>query len=637
MRSYLIPVKRILLQLLLLLSCYFVSRCAFALINHAHFEGLTLGGFLNICFHALRYDISALLAINALYIVLLLLPLPLWKIPKWEPITQWIFILTNTFALMFEVSDWAYFKFNLKRSTADVLNMVSRKGDFLVLLPRFILDYWYVPLCFIVLLWLFIKINNKIRRATPLVDRLYNIKVALGQLAILIVTAGLCLIGIRGGLQYVPIGVRNAVQATDPKFVPLVINTPFSIINTFENDALEDVHYFPSSELPKYFNATKEYTDNGSFKPKNVVVIIVESLSKEFTRLGEGKSYTPFIDSLMDEGLVCTQAYANALHSAEGIPAVVAGLPSLMDEPISTSIYSTEHITSLPNTLKTMGYSSAFYHGGTNGTMSFDVFCADAGFDKYFGRTEYHDEDDYDGNWGIWDEPFLQYFADGLGKMKPPFFATVFTLSSHPPYKLPPQYETVIPADSFPMHRSIAYTDIALRKFFEKAAHEPWYKNTLFVLTADHCSPVAAHSYYEANMGAYAIPIVYYAPGDSTLKGNYDKLTQQIDILPSVLNYLGYTKPFFAFGKSIFNKKADRFTVNYINGSYQVVRNNYLLQSVYTQPRALFSFPADSLCRNNLKDVKKDEAKQMLDYLKAFIQVYHSSVIHNQLWLETKK
>lgn len=636
MRSYLIPVKRILLQLLLLLACYFVSRCAFTLINHSHFEGLTFLGFLNISFHALRYDISALLAINALYILLVLLPLPLWKIPKWELITQWLFIVTNTIALMFEVSDWAYFKYNLKRSTADVLNMVSRKGDFLSLLPRFILDYWYVPLCFIVLLWAFIKINNKIRRATPLTAKQYTVKTALLQLITMTLVAGLCLVGIRGGLQYVPIGVRNAVQATEPKFVPIVINTPFSIINTFENDALEDVHYFKESELPKYFNTTKQYP-HAAFKNKNVVVIIVESLSKEFTRLGPGKSYMPFLDSLMGHAYVCTQAYANALHSAEGIPAVIAGLPSLMDEPISTSIYSTEHITSLPNVLKAKGYSSAFYHGGTNGTMSFDVFCADAGFDKYFGRTEYHNEEDYDGNWGIWDEPFLQYFADGIGKMQPPFFATVFTLSSHPPYKLPAQYEQVIPADSFPMHRSIAYTDMALRRFFEKAAHEPWYNNTLFVITADHCSPVAANKYYESNMGSYAIPIIYYAPGDTTLRGANNELTQQIDILPSVLNYLGYAEPFFAFGNSIFDKGTKRFTVNYISGSYQMVRNNYLLQSVYTQPKALYAFPLDSLCRNNLVDIKKDEANQELDYLKAFIQVYHSSVIHNKLWLGTKK
>jgi len=636
MRSYLIPVKRILLQLLLLLACYFVSRCAFTLINHSHFDGLTFAGFLNISFHALRYDISALLAINALYILLVLLPLPLWKISKWELITQWLFIVTNTIALMFEVSDWAYFKYNLKRSTADVLNMVSRKGDFLSLLPRFILDYWYVPLCFIVLLWAFIKINNKIRRATPLTAKQYSVKTALLQLITMIVVAGLCVIGIRGGLQYVPIGVRNAVQATEPKFVPIVINTPFSIINTFENDALEDMHYFKEPELPKYFNTTKQYTHN-TFKNKNVVVIIVESLSKEFTRLGPGKSYMPFLDSLMGQAYVCTQAYANALHSAEGIPAVVAGLPSLMDEPISTSIYSTEHITSLPNVLKAKGYSSAFYHGGTNGTMSFDVFCADAGFDKYFGRTEYHNEEDYDGNWGIWDEPFLQYFADGIGKMQPPFFATVFTLSSHPPYKLPAQYEQVIPADSFPMHRSIAYTDMALRRFFEKAAHEPWYNNTLFVITADHCSPVAANKYYGSNMGSYAIPIIYYAPGDTTLRGANNELTQQIDILPSVLNYLGYAEPFFAFGNSIFDKGAKRFTVNYISGSYQMVRNNYLLQSVYTQPKALYVFPLDSLCRNNLIDTKKDEANHALDYLKAFIQVYHSSVIHNKLWLGTKK
>lgn len=631
------PLRRIALQLLLLLFCYFICRCVFTLINIKEFHDLTLTEFGNISLHALRYDISALLAVNALYILLLLLPFPMGRIKGWGTFTQWVFVITNSIALIFEISDWAYFPYNFKRATADVLNMVSRKGDFWILLPRFIIDYWYVPLGVVIMIFLLLKGNKLIRHITPLYrsDK-YNFGIALAQTAVLTLVAGLALVGIRGGVQYIPIGVRNAVQVTEPEYTPIVINTPFSIINTFQNDELPIVHYFPDAELSSYFNTQKQYTQH-AYKEKNVVLIIVESFSKEFTKIGDTISYTPFIDSLMDRSFVCTQAYANALHSAEGIPAIVAGIPSLMDEPISTSIYNNDHFTTLPNILKLKGYSSAFYHGGTNGTMSFDVFCAGAGYDKYYGRTEYNNENDYDGNWGIWDEPFLQYFAAGISKMKPPFFATVFTLSSHPPYKIPEQYVNQIPEDSLPIHRCITYTDMALRKFFETASKQPWYNNTLFVITADHCSPQSGAPYYQSNMGEYAIPLIYYAPGDNSLKGYNNRLTQHIDILPSVLDYLGYNKPFFAFGNSVFDKKAIPFTINYINSTHQLVIDNKLLRTVNMQPRGVFQFPQDSMCSDNLIDQYTGIARPGVTSLKAFIQIYNSALISNKMWIDPAK
>lgn len=635
-QQLLAPLRRISLQLLLLLCCYFISRCAFTIINIKQFHNLSLGNFATIALHAIRYDISALLAINAFYILLLLLPFPLGRIPYWNNITQWIFIITNSIALLFEVSDWAYFPYNFKRATADVLNMVSRKGDFWSLLPRFVIDYWYVPLGAAFIIFILIKGNNLIRRITPLYTGKYTLATAAAQTGILLLVAALSLVGIRGGLQYIPIGVRNAVQATEPEYTPIVINTPFSIITTFQNDKLPDVKYFPEAELSKYFNTRKQFA-NDQFNNKNVVLIIVESFSKEFTKIGSPTSYTPFIDSLMDHSFVCTQAYANALHSAEGIPAIIAGIPSLMDEPVSTSIYNNNHFTTLPNVLKLKGYSSAFYHGGTNGTMSFDVFCASAGYDKYYGRSEYNNEEDYDGNWGIWDEPFLQFFAHGISNMKQPFFATVFTLSSHPPYKIPEKYINQLPEDSLPIHRCIAYTDIALRRFFETASRQSWYNNTLFIITADHCSPMSAIPYYQHNMGAYAIPLIYYAPGDAKLKGYNNRLTQHIDILPSVLDYLGYSDSVFAFGNSVFRHDTRPYAINYISNSHQLVIDSDLLQTINLQPRGLYQFPLDSICNNNLLQKYMSVAQPRLHDLKAFIQIYNSALINNNMWINTSK
>lgn len=632
MKPLLAPIKRILLQILLLLCCYFISRCCFTLINFRLFSEITLDDFLWLSFFGLRYDLSAIFALNILYFFLLLVPLPVWRWKKWERFTQTLFITVNVIAFLFELSDWAYYPYNFKRATADVLNMVSRKGDFWSLLPGFIVDYWYVPLAVIALIFLLVKANRWIVKKTPVtpVPGKAWWQVSLVQAVLLLVVVGLSVVGIRGGLQYIPIGLRNAVQVADSRFVPIVVNTPFSIITTFATPGLERVKYLPEAEAQRMVNTTKDYR-NGVFVPKNVVVIILESFSKEFTKLGGLKSYTPFLDSLMDHSMLCKQGFANAQQSATGIPAIISGIPSLMEEAFTTSNYGTNHIDALPGLLRKKGYETAFYHGGTNGTMSFDIFAAAAGYNKYYGRTEYNNKKDYDGNWGIWDEPFLQYFADGLNKTRQPFMASVFTLSSHPPFTIPPGYQGKLPQGTLPVHPVVAYTDIALRKFFATASQQPWYRNTLFVITADHCSPTNSGGYYRRNMGNYAIPIFFYAPGDPALQGVINEPVQQIDILPSVLDYLHYDKPFFAFGNSIFRKDAPRFVITENNGNYQWLMNGYLLQTTLVKNKALYAYPMDSAGFFNLLTKQPAAADILQRQLKAFIQVYHEDLISNKM------
>lgn len=636
MKTTLQPVKRLLLQIILLLLFYFLSRSIFTLINLEKFPGLTLSEFLNIALHGMRYDISAIISVNALYIVLLMLPLPIWRWTKWQVALQWLFVLTNSIAFAFEISDWAYFPFALKRSTIDVLDMISRQGDFLNLLPHFLVDYWFVPLSLGVIITVLYFTNKWVARKAPLdtPPSLSTPTLVFSQTLRLAVVTSLAVIGMRGGLQYIPIGNSNALQVAGNTYVPIVLNTPFSIMHSYSGQ-LEEVHIYPETELKKYFNPVKTYGDK-SFTDKNVVYIVLEGFSKQFTGIGGRTSYTPFLDSLMQQAYVCRNGYANALHSAEGIPAIISGMPSLMEEPFTTSSYGTNRLTSLPALLKEKGYETAFFHGGTNGTMSFDIYAANAGFSRYFGRNEYPNPKDYDGHWGIWDEPYLQYFAGELSKMKQPFVASVFTLTSHDPFKVPEQYKNVLPKGTLKVHQTIAYADMALRKFFAKASQEPWFNNTLFIITADHCSPESDDEYYSsANMGRYAIPIVFYAPGDPAMKGGTDQIVQQIDILPTVLDYLGYSEPFFAFGNSAFRSDERRFVVNAHSGSYQWYMDGFLLTSHDLNPQAVYDFHTDSLCRNNIMEEQKARAEsELIPYFKAFVQLYRSSVINNRLIAE---
>ncbi len=633
MKALLPSLKRIFFQILLLLLCYFLSRLAFTLINHHRFSGLGVAGFLRLCFYALRFDFSTIVTINALYFVMLLLPLPLWRMPRWERFTQYWFLATNTIAFAFEVSDWAYFPFTLKRATNDVLDMITRSSDFLKLLPHFLTDYWYAPIGFILLIWLFIKANNFIRSKTKLnvpPDFSMSWIIGLWQFVAMILIVGICIIGMRGGLQLIPLGNGNALQVTSNQYVPIVLNTPFSIMHSYSGK-MEEVHFFSEETLGQYFPPVKQYKDR-QFSKKNVVVIILESFSKEFTGIGGRKSYTPFLDSLMQHALVCHHAFANSLHSAEGIPAILSGMPSLMEEPITTSSYGTDRLTSLPALLQEEGYETAFYHGGSNGTMSFDIYASNAGFQHYYGRTEYANDRDYDGNWGIWDEPFFQYFARGLSAMKQPFMASVFSLSSHDPFKVPAKYASVLPQGSLPIHQTIAYTDLALRKFFQKASEQSWFANTLFVITADHAAPVSKDPYYSSlNMGAYSIPVIFYSPALDLHTGFTDTLFQQIDILPTVLDMLGYQKPFFAFGQSLYHTQQPRFVVNELTGSYQWYMDDFLLTANEMKPQALYDFRSDSLCKNNLIKDSTEVAGKMISRFHAFVQFYRSALIHNKL------
>ena len=632
MKHFLRPLKRLILQALLLLVLYFFSRICFTLINLNHFDGLTVRGFFRLSFFAIRYDLSAICALNILYSFLLFLPSPTWRWPRWERFTQGVFIFCNGLAFLFELADWAYFPYNFKRATGDVLKLVATKGDFWSVLPDYLISYWYIPIAMAVFIFLLIKANNYIRKAASLISTSkggYSWIDALVQLALLAIVFGALAIGVRGGLQYIPMGVRNAVQVTKSEFIPIVINTPFSIITTLKSPSLQETQYMSDQEAKKLMPFLHHY-QNGMLRKKNIVVLIIESGSKEFTALGGRESYTPFLDSLMGKSLVCTQGFANGQTSAEGIPAIIAGIPSLMDEAFMTSDYGTDRITALPEILKPEGYESAFYHGGTNGTMSFDVFSAAAGYDHYFGRTEYHNEADYDGAWGIWDEPFLQYAVKNMSGMKQPFFASVFTVTSHPPYHLPKGYKERLPKGPLPIQQCIAYTDQAIRKFFRTAAAQPWYDNTLFVITADHCSPQNSGGFYGQGLGQYAIPILFFAPGDTTLKGFVDTPVQQLDIMPSVLDYIGYHHPFFGFGNSLFNER-DHRVITYNNEAYQWLQDGYLLEATAMKPTAYYVYPADSNSRHNLLQQGFPPQIPLLRNLKAFVQRYEHVLIHNQM------
>ena len=286
-----------------------------------------------------------------------------------------------------------------------------------------------------------------------------------------------------------PLQLITASKFTTPALFPLIYNTPFTILHTMKGDGLKPLHYFDHQKAKQYFDPVVEISSLKNQKKDNVIIIILESFSYDYVScVSKKKGYTPFLDSLAAYSLLFDNAFANGKKSIEAVPSILASLPNLLEEPYITSQYGSNTIAGLPFVLKGKGYETSFFHGGRNGTMGFDNFCKAAGVQKYFGMNEYIGPEAYDGDWGIRDEEFLQFFAGELSKMKQPFFSSVFTISSHHPYTVPQKYKNRFRGGNLPIYKSIEYADYSLQQFFNRIKHEPWYNHTLFVFTADHAA-----------------------------------------------------------------------------------------------------------------------------------------------------
>jgi phosphoglycerol transferase MdoB-like AlkP superfamily enzyme len=411
-------------------------------------------------------------------------------------------------------------------------------------------------------------------------------------------------------------------------------------MRTAKANVIEKVNYFSSEqELDQVFTPLRIPKDTIPFKPQNIVIIILESFSKEFIGAynkdldgGNYKGYTPFLDSLIGVSYAYQYSLANGRKSIDAMPSVISSIPSI-EVPYVLSHFSGNKVNSLASLLKRKNYYTAFFHGAPNGSMGFDAFANLSGCDNYFGKTEYNNDDDFDGIWGIWDEPFLQYFANQMNTFKQPFYTTLFTVSSHHPYNLPDGYENKFRAGPHPVHRTIGYTDYALKRFFKTASAMPWFNNTLFVITADHASAEINVPQYNSAWGYFSIPVFFYRPNENG-GGLKPEIIQQIDIMPTVLGYLHYNQPYVAFGRDIINDSTKPFAFNYLNNAYQIFQGDYLLQFDGKNATSLYQFKQDKLLKDNLMNQFPDTVQTMSRTLKAFIQQYNNRMVDNNLTSE---
>ncbi len=638
--TYTAPLFALLLNLLLAYVVYFIARIAYLLDNWSYFsESLSW----EIWQGGLVFDTSAILVTNIPYIVLMLFPIH-WKECKvWHLVCKWEFVIINTLALVLNLCDAAYFPYTMRRTTTTVFTEFQNEGNLGGVFLTETLHHWYfVVLTAIVVYGLWKLYTTPKLEANKLSWWRYD----LITLASMAAVAPFVVAGIRGGFATAvrPITISNANQYVNrPTDAALVLNTPFAFYRTIGKNVFVVPNYYENGEeMAQVYSPVHVPNDTVAFTPKNVVVLIVESFGREYIGAlnktlenGQYKGYTPHIDSLIAKSTTFKYSFCNGKKSIDGMPSILSSIPMFV-EPFFLTPSSMNHVSGIASLLDVKGYQTAFFHGAQRGSMGFMAFARSTGFQEYYGREDFNEDPrfdgdkDFDGMWAIWDEPFLQYYCAKMSEMKEPFMTAVFTASSHHPYEIPEKYKDVYPEEGIIMHKCIRYTDMALGKFFQAASRQPWFKNTIFVLTSDHTN-MSDHDYYQTDLGGFCSPIIIYEPGDTLRQPEMqDKIAQQIDILPTVMGLLHYDLPYFGFGIDLFNTAAeDTWAVNYLNGIYQYVKHGHVLQFDGEHTKAIYTL-SDSLMQHNLVG-KVAEQPQMEREVKAIIQQYMERMTQDRL------
>ena len=322
-----------------------------------------------------------------------------------------------------------------------------------------------------------------------------------------------------------------------------------------------------SSNIDRINNATNP-------KKLNVVLVIVESLSADFmTAFGNTQNITPYLDKLAQESLLFTNFYATGTRTVRGLEAILLSVPPTPGSSIIRRP-NTENMFTAGSVFKDYDYDVSFFYGGYGYFDNMLEFFSSNGY-KFIDRNNLKKEEiTFSNIWGVADEDIfkksLQYF-DEQSDNKKPFFSVVLTTSNHRPFNFPEGRIDLKPGSG--RAAGVKYTDYAIKEFIETAKTKAWFDDTIFIITADHCSSSAGKTHLPVEK--YHIPLLIYSP--KILKAQVvESLSSQIDIAPTIFGILDFQYKTKFFGKDILNYPAERAFI----GTYQMLgylKNNELV------------------------------------------------------------
>ena len=572
-------------RIFLVYICYSICRILFIYFNNDITQIESFSELADLCYHGIRFDNVAIVYSNLIFILLSILP---WKgttLIAYQKVLFLVFLSCNSFFLSLNFVDLAYYRFNNNRLMSNFLEVVEFETNKVTLLFHFIEVYYYLFILFFMMIFILAWAYKKVKVYPIFIDNYLNY--SLSSVIFFLGTIALFVLGARGGdfkKSTRPITIIDAMNdVKTPQLSDVVLNSAFTVLKTLGMNKVKKTNRFSQEEINSVLNPVKHYTENNRFgKRPNVVIFILESMAREYWGsmnvsydIPGFKGYTPFLDSLAQHSLIFPNHFATSRKSIHGMPSILAGIPSF-ETSYSSSLYSRQKVESVVSVAKALDYDTSFFHGAANGSMGLSGFANTLGYEQYYGRTEFNNDNEFDGFWGIWDEPFFLFTKSILDQKKTPFLSTIFTISSHEPYIIPKKYEGVFDKGDLQMHQCVGYTDFALKKFFESSKNSDWFDDTIFIFTADHGNQTF-YPFYKKMVNRFANPLMIYKP-NSNLVGVDNRLASHMDIFPTVADLIDYPKPFRSWGRSLVSDDTtEPFVVNYFSGgSYFIMDENYI-------------------------------------------------------------
>ncbi len=630
-----------------------LTRLWFFLYNKDLFSDLTLLDLARLSFSGTLFDLSAICYFNSIYILMMLPPYAFVASTLYRRIADVVFAICNSLMLIANIADTPFYRFvGIRTQAMHIAEVLKDEGAADMMMGHFA-TYWQLLIGGVLFLGLFLTISFSVQPATNHdAARRWSWQRIATIFAILIAT----FLGMRGGLRNDkpagPLDIDHAAHyCNSNQEIALVLNTPFSIFRTIGKDSrLPIYHFYSEDQLSELRNNIHLPANQTNPPQKNIVMIILEGVGCNYIESFNPyhndfpirtSTLTPFLDSLATQALCFTNFYAPERKSSSGLTAILGGIPAYLPFIYFDSPYQRNQVETAGWLLHEVGYSSALFHGGNKGAYNIRGMADVFGYDTYYDRTDYeatYDKEHYDKHWGIFDDAMSKFVLDKISVLPSPFIATWFTLSTHSPFDLPKEYAEKLRSPHHTMQQAVEYIDIVLRDFFAQAAKQPWYTNTIFVITADHSSMVS-DPLYDGVVSLSHIPLLIYTP-DGTIKAAKNGLTgSQIDINATLLDLVGYPKPYFSLGRSMLRDDAnERFALVQQSGDYWLIADQFILQIKKNTFEAvsLYDYIQDPKMETNLISSQPEQTAKLLTIGQAFIQDYTDRVIHNKMTQKNK-
>ncbi len=383
-------------------------------------------------------------------------------------------------------------------------------------------------------------------------------------------------IPIRGGIQKIPMNVSDAYFSekifADHAAINLPWNLMFSILN--RNDTQNPFQYYSlqkSKELVDslYHTGPKRIPTVLSVNKPNIIIIILESFTAKWVgALGGVPNVTPNLDSIAAHGLLFTNIYAAGDRSEKGQVAILSGYPNQAITSIIKTPTKTRKLPSINQSLEKEGYRSSYTYGGELEFANIKSYLVNIKMDQLTDKYSFPGSERTT-SWGVHDQYVFDEFYKDIQTKKQPFFAALFTLSSHEPYDVPmkPRFRGTDQTTLF--KNSVYYTDSIIGSFMNRLKKLPLWNNTLVVFVADHGHPLPGHDPVD-RPSKFHIPLIF-SGGALTMKGRINTIGSQTDIVPTILDQLHLPAKDFPWGKDLLDSSARSFAFYSFNNGFGFV------------------------------------------------------------------